>query len=64
MPRTYVDQADDSSVVVVGHRIVVGAGNAIAIAEVVSIDQDGLVHVRPMRGPVTSERLRNAHAGR
>jgi hypothetical protein len=64
LPWTYLDQAKDPSVVVVGHRIVVGAGNAIAIAEVVSIDQDGLVHVRPLPGPVTPTRLSAAHANR
>jgi hypothetical protein len=62
LPWTYLDQADDPSRVVVGHRIVVGAGNAVAIAEVVSIGADGLVHVRPLPGPVTAERLRAAHA--
>ena len=64
MPWTHLDQADDPSAGVVGHHIAVGSGNAISIAEVVSIDQERLVHVRPMRGPVTSECLRNAHAGR
>jgi hypothetical protein len=57
LPWTYLDQADDPSCVVVGRRLVVGAGDAVAVAEVVDIRNDGLVHVRPLPGPVTPERL-------
>ncbi len=41
--------------VVPGRLIVVGAGSAIAIAEVVDVAVDGLVHVRPLPGPVTEQ---------
>jgi hypothetical protein len=57
LPWTYLDQAPDPSVVVPGRLIVVGAGSARAIAEVVDVAADGLVHVRPLPGPVTPERL-------
>jgi hypothetical protein len=60
LPWTYLDPADDPSKVVPGRLIVVGAGSAIAIAEVVDVADDGLVHVRPLPGPVTAERLKRA----
>jgi hypothetical protein len=60
LPWTYLDQASDPSVVVPGRLIVVGAGSALAIAEVVDVAADGLVHLRPLPGPVTQERLTNA----
>ena len=62
LPWTYVDQAEDPSRVVVGRRLVVGAGNAVAVAEVVDVRADGLVHVRPLPGPVTPERLTESTA--
>ena len=59
LPWTYLDQAPDQSVIVPGRMIVVGAGSAIAVAEVVDVAADGLVHVRPLPGPVTEQRLTN-----
>jgi len=59
-PWTYLDQAADPSVVVPGRLIVVGSGSALAIAEVIDVAADGLVHVRPLPGPVTEQRLTNA----
>jgi hypothetical protein len=55
LPWTYLDQAPDPSKILPGQLIVVGAGSAIAIAEVVDVADDGLV--RPLPGPVTEERL-------
>ncbi|MFN0028225.1 MAG: hypothetical protein ACKV2O_13745 [Acidimicrobiales bacterium] len=60
LPWSYIDQAEDPSKVVPGRLIVVGAGSAKAIAEVVDVDVDGLVHVPPLPGPVTSDRLERA----
>ena len=60
LPWTYLDQAPDQTVVVPGRLIVVGSGSAIAIAEVVDVAGDGLVHVRPLPGPVTEQRLKSA----
>ena len=60
LPWTYLDQAPDQTVVMPGRLIVVGSGSAIAIAEVVDVAGDGLVHVRPLPGPVTEQRLKSA----
>ena len=60
LPWTYADQAPDPTVIVPGRLIVVGAGTSVAIAEVVDVAADGLVHVRPLPGPVTEERLKSA----
>jgi len=62
-PWTYLDQAVDPSVVVPGRLIVVGSGSALAIAEVIDVAADGLVHVRPLPGPVTEQRLTNVSQG-
>jgi hypothetical protein len=59
-PWTYLDQAIDPSVVVPGRLILVGAGSAVAIAEVIDVAPDGLVHVRPLPGPVSDRRLAEA----
>jgi hypothetical protein len=60
LPWTYLDQASDPSIVVPGRLIVVGAGSAIALAEVIDVADDGLVHVRPLPGPVSPQRSTNA----
>jgi hypothetical protein len=60
LPWTYLDQAVDPSVVVPGRLILVGAGSAVAIAEVIDVSSDGLVHVRPLPGPVSDRRLAEA----
>lgn len=59
-PWTYLDQATDPSIVVPGRLIVVGSGSAVAIAEVIDVAADGLVHVRPLPGPANEQRLTNA----
>jgi hypothetical protein len=56
-PWTYLDQASNPAVIVPGRLIVVGAGTAVAIAEVLDVASDGLVHVRPLPGPVSERRL-------
>ena len=55
---TYLDQAPyiRGSSSRVG-LLVVGAGAAVAVAEVVDVGADGLVHVRPLPGQVNAERL-------
>lgn len=60
LPWTYLDQAVNPATVVPGSLLIVGAGSATAIAEVVDVAADGLVHVRPLPGPVTAERLASA----
>lgn len=56
LPWAFLDDAEDQSVIVPGRFIVVGSGRAVAVAQVIDID-DGIVHIRPMRGSVA----RNAH---
>ena len=54
LPWTYLDQAADPSLVVPGRLLVVGAGSAVAVAEVIDVAADGIVHVRPLPGPVSA----------
>lgn len=56
-PWTYLDQATDPTKVVPGRVLVVGAGSAVAFAEVIDVASDGLVHVRPLPGPFTERHL-------
>ena len=51
LPWSYLDQAVDPSVVVPGRLIVVGSGSAVAMAQVIDMGTDGLVHVRPVTQP-------------
>lgn len=57
LPWTFLDEARDPTVIVVGRYVVVGAGEVSAVAQVVDIGDDGVVHVRPLPGPVSA----NAH---
>lgn len=56
LPWTYLDDATDRSRIVPGGYIVAGAGTAVAVAQVVDVGADGLIHVRPVRGSVESNR--------
>lgn len=48
LPWSYLDQATDPLVVVSGRLIVVGSGSAVAVAQVIDLGIDGLVHVLPI----------------
>ncbi len=50
LPWTFVDKAADPSKVVPGAFVVAGRGTAVAVAEVVDVGQDGVVHLRDMGG--------------
>ena len=50
LPWSFLDQAADSSKIQVGAYIVVGTGRPRAIARVVDIRSDGVVHVLPLPG--------------
>jgi hypothetical protein len=57
LPWTFVDEAEDQSRILPGAFVVAGRGNAVAVAEVVDVGDDGVVHLRPLPGPVS----RHAH---
>lgn len=57
LPWTFLDRASDPSRIIAGRHIVVGSGEAVAVAIVVDVQIDGVVHVQPLRGSVES----NAH---
>ncbi len=46
LPRSYLDQAIDPSVVVPGRLILVGSGSAVAVAQVIDVGTDGPVSRR------------------
>jgi len=49
---TFIDSAVVPERVVPGAYLVAGRGTAIAVAEVVDVGDDGVVHLRPLAGPV------------
>lgn len=49
---TFIDSAVDTRRVVPGAYLVAGRGTAIAVAQVVDVGDDGVVHLRPLAGPV------------
>lgn len=51
LPWTYLGQASDPARITVGAYIVVGEGKVRAVARVVDIGDDGVVHVLPLPGP-------------
>lgn len=52
LPWTFVDEAADPSKIVPGTFVVAGRGTAVAVAEVVDVGDDGVVHVRDVGGTV------------
>jgi hypothetical protein len=56
LPWAPISDARDPSLIKEGAWIIVGSGSARAVAQVADID-DGIVHVRPLPGPVR----RHAH---
>lgn len=55
LPWGLLEDAVDPTLVVEGAWLIVGAGSVAAVAQVADID-DGVVHVQPLRGPVSSHR--------
>ena len=51
LPWSFVDQAADPSKIQVGAYIVVGTGRPRAVAQVVDVRADGVVHVLALPGP-------------
>ena len=52
LPWTFLDQARDPSRIVPGCHIVAGSGAAVAV--VVDVTDEGIVHVHPLPGSVAS----------
>jgi len=55
LPWAYLKRAADPARIIPGSHIIVGAGNVRAVATVVDV-VEGVVHVRPLRGPVSQHR--------
>ena len=55
LPWAFLKRADDPARIIPGSHIIVGAGKVRAVATVVDV-VDGIVHVRPLRGPVAQHR--------
>ena len=60
LPWTFIDEAQDRSLVVEGAWLVVGEGTVQAVAQVVEIEGE-IVRVRPLPGPVHRHRHLLAH---
>jgi hypothetical protein len=54
LPWTFVDRALDPSKIVPGAYVIAGRGTSLAVAEVVDVDEAGVVHLRPLPGPVSA----------
>lgn len=55
LPWAFLKRATDPARIIPGSHIIVGAGKVRAVATVVDV-VDGIVHVRPLRGPVAQHR--------
>lgn len=60
LPWTFVDEAPDSGRIVPGAYVIAGRGAAIAVAEVIDVGEDGVVHLRDVGGSV-EENLHLVH---
>lgn len=54
LPWAYLDQAPDPSRIIPGTYVVAGWGTVAAVAEIVDVADDGVVHLRPLRGQVSA----------
>ena len=57
LPWTFIEEAHDPSLIAIGSYVIAGHGDAVAVAEVVAIADDGVVHLRQVPGPISA----NAH---
>lgn len=53
LPWTFVDEAADPTRIVPGAYVLAGRGGAVAVAEVVDVTEDGVVHLRPLEGSIS-----------
>lgn len=54
LPWTFADEAAVPDRIVPGAFVVAGRGTAVAVAEVVDRDVDGVVHLRALPGPTSA----------
>lgn len=54
LPWAFRDEAVDPARVVPGAFVIAGRGSAVAVAEVVDVADDGVVHLRQLAGSVAS----------
>jgi hypothetical protein len=57
LPWTLLNEAADPARIVAGAFVVGGNPQTEAVVEIVDVGRDGVVHIRPLPGPVA----RNAH---
>lgn len=62
LPWTLASRAADPDRIVPGRYVIAGRGTAIAVAEVVSRDSAGVVHLRPLAGHIDAHLHRLAPA--
>lgn len=56
LPRTLLSEAADPARIMAGAFVVGGDLQAQAVVEIVDVSRDGVVHVRPLPGPVSQHR--------
>ncbi len=56
LPWSLLDESTDQSRIVAGAYVLAGNDHANAVAEVVDVGSDGVVHLRPLPGPVSEHR--------
>jgi len=54
LPWTLLDQAADASRIRPGAHVIAGHDDALAVAEIVDLDDEGVVHLRQLPGPVSA----------
>jgi hypothetical protein len=57
LPWTFADRAAFPERIVPGAFVIAGRGSAVAVAEVIDRDDEGVVHLRPVEGSIED----NAH---
>lgn len=53
---TLISEARDPSLIVPGRCVIAGAGSAVAVSRIVDVDENGVVHVLPIKGSVEANR--------
>lgn len=56
LPWTYLPAGSAPPGIAPGRHVIAGAGEAVAVVQVVDVAEGGLVHVKPVRGTVGSNR--------